>query len=79
MADLDGWTEHLVVPFAKRPTNAQGSSGFLLIRSKSRHSQPPDDCNHMPKHVEVENLERINKNIHCYLERFLVFLQTKKQ
>jgi hypothetical protein len=31
---LDGWTEHLAVPFAKTPTNAQGSSGFLLIRSK---------------------------------------------
>jgi hypothetical protein len=24
--DHDGWTEHLVLPFAQRPTNAQGSS-----------------------------------------------------
>jgi hypothetical protein len=31
---LDCWTEHLVVPFAIRPTNAQGSSLLLLIRSK---------------------------------------------
>jgi hypothetical protein len=32
--DLDGWTEHLVVPFVKIPTDAQRSSGFLLIRYK---------------------------------------------
>jgi hypothetical protein len=28
---LDGRTDHLVVPFVKRPTHPQGSSGFLLI------------------------------------------------
>jgi hypothetical protein len=27
---LDGWTEYLVVPFVKRPTNAPGSSGFFI-------------------------------------------------
>jgi hypothetical protein len=27
---LDGWTEHLAVPFVKRPTNAQGSSWFFI-------------------------------------------------
>jgi hypothetical protein len=27
---LDGWTEHLVVPFANKPTNAQGST-FLTL------------------------------------------------
>jgi hypothetical protein len=31
---LDGWTEYLLVPFVKRPTNSQGSCGFLWIRSK---------------------------------------------
>jgi hypothetical protein len=31
--DLDVWTDRLVVPFVTRPTNAQGSCGFLLIRS----------------------------------------------
>jgi hypothetical protein len=30
----------------------------------------------MPKHVGVENLERINKKIHYFLEHMLVFLQT---
>jgi hypothetical protein len=28
MLHLDGLTDHLVVPFAKSPTNAQGSCGF---------------------------------------------------
>jgi hypothetical protein len=41
---LDGWTEHLVAPFLKRPTNAQGSSGFLLIRSEFFY---PDMFRHM--------------------------------
>jgi hypothetical protein len=27
---LDDWTEHLAVPFAERPTNAQGSSGCFI-------------------------------------------------
>jgi hypothetical protein len=27
---LDGWTEHLVVSFVERPTNAQGSSKFFI-------------------------------------------------
>jgi hypothetical protein len=27
---LDGWTEHLVIPFAKRPTNAQESGGCFI-------------------------------------------------
>jgi hypothetical protein len=31
---LVGWIEHLAVPFVKIPTNSQGSSGVLLIRSK---------------------------------------------
>jgi hypothetical protein len=32
--------------------------------------------NHMPKHVGVENLDHINKNIHYFLEHLLVLLQT---
>jgi hypothetical protein len=27
---LDGCTDHLVVPFAKRPSNSQGISGFFI-------------------------------------------------
>jgi hypothetical protein len=85
------------ISFAKRPTNTQGSSGFLLIRSKfstpiffgiwlpssggreclishTAHNtehcfssllgthDPFEDGNHMPKHIGVENLERMNKN-----------------
>jgi hypothetical protein len=33
----------------------------------------------MPKHVGVENLERINKKIHYFFEHLLVFLQTVLQ
>jgi hypothetical protein len=32
----------------------------------------------MPKHVGVENMERINKNIHYFLEHLLVSLQKKR-
>jgi hypothetical protein len=34
---------------------------YHLQKELIRHSRPPEDGNHMPKHVGVENLERINK------------------
>jgi hypothetical protein len=97
---LDGWTEHFVVPFAKRPTNAQGSSGcfintfqmfypdmfrhmITILRGSWVLDKLLKQCSvlwacadydlsrvtsfrghsttYMPKHVGVENLERINK------------------
>jgi hypothetical protein len=33
----------------------------------------------MPKHVGSKNLERVDKNIHCFLQHLLVLLQTVEQ
>jgi hypothetical protein len=30
---LDGWAEYLVVWYAKRPTNAEGSGGYFIINT----------------------------------------------
>jgi hypothetical protein len=42
--DLDGWTDHLVLSFAKRPTNAQRSSGFFINAFQIFY---PDTFRHM--------------------------------
>jgi hypothetical protein len=64
---IDGWTEHLVVSFASRPTNTQGNSGFLLLILSIFY---PD----MFRQLIAETILIIK--IHYFLEHLLVFLQT---
>jgi hypothetical protein len=49
-----------------------------LLEQLIRHSRPPEDGNHMPKHVGVEIWNVLIK-VHYFLERLLVFLQTVLQ
>jgi hypothetical protein len=44
-----------------------------------RHSRPPEDGNHMAKHVGVEKIWNVLIKTHYFLERLLVFLQTEQQ
>jgi hypothetical protein len=61
---LDGWTEHLAVPFVKRPTNAQGSSGCFI--NTFQISTPTCFGIWLPSSGGRECLISYSSNVLCY-------------